>query len=467
LSTDLTRTLDAQESRAALEADAPGLSLVRVYPGELAVFDLPIDGREKLTIGRSDEHADVLIEGDQISRLHLALSKNYQGAVEVTDLGSKNGSWLEGARLVPNTPVSLSDGMLLRLGDTLFVLRKTSAKNIDLSARSHAHIPGCSPGAVAARRELTAAVKDTGPLLILGETGTGKEFAAKMLLGSEGAPWIAVNCGELSPQLARGELFGTERGTYTDAQTRPGLIADADGGVLLLDEIGDLELGVQVELLRFLEDGTYRRVGGRELLKSTARVIAATNIDLDAAVADGRFRRDLLGRLRSASRPIILSPLRERREDLLEWARRFLEHEGERSRAFSTGFAERLLLHDWRENLRELSGVLRSACRKAARGTLHSEHLAGILHMRAHAPSSEDAVKVELNGDTPVGTNQALASPVIDRDGADPTRAEIEAVLALTVGNVRETSERLGIERTRLYRLFKSYGIDAEHYRQK
>lgn len=467
MSTELTRTLDVLESRAALEVDAPGLSLLRVFPGELCVFDLPIDGREKLTIGRSDEHADVLIEGDQISRLHLAVFRK-NGELEVSDLGSKNGSWAEGARLAANVPVKVSDGTVLRLGDTLFVLRRASARSIDLSARFHAQMPGCSPGASLARKELLAAAKDTGSLLILGETGTGKEYAAKVLLGAEQLPWVAVNCAELSSQLARGELFGTERGTYTDAQTRPGLIADADGGFLLLDEIGDLDLGVQAELLRFLEDGTYRRVGGREVLQSTARIIAATNIDLDAAVAEGRFRRDLLGRLRRASRPIVLAPLRERREDLLEWARRFLDQAGEKSRTFSTGFAERLLLHDWPENLRELSGVLKSACRRAVRGVLHSEHLAGVLHMRAHAPSSSDDVKGELPADPPLGTNHAVANQVVATEAVgDPTRADIEAMLIATKGNVRETAERLGIERTRLYRLFKSYGIDAEQFRQK
>src|SRR5690606_39165419 len=187
-----------------------------------------------------------------------------------------------------------------------------------------AEFPGVSSVAAQVRQRIRQLTDGTGHVLILGETGTGKERVARAI-GATTRSLVPQNCAELSHELARSELFGHVRGAFRGATTsRVGLVELANEGALFLDEVGELALDVQAELLRFLEDGHYRPVGATELRHSSARVIAATNVDLDQAVARGGFRRDLLARLRASNRPLELPPLRERRDDIHGWSIRFL-----------------------------------------------------------------------------------------------------------------------------------------------
>ncbi len=201
------------------------------------------------------------------------------------------------------------------------------------------------------------------PVLIEGETGTGKEYLARAIhLMSPRADnnFVAVNCGALPETLLESELFGYEKGAFTSATSRkPGLVEQADGGTLFLDEIGEMSPTMQVKLLRFLDDRTFRRLGSTEVRKVDVRVIAATNQDLLAQVAAGKFREDLYYRL--AVIPLYLPPLRERPADIEVFARFFLRKFGGENVEISDAALDKLREHDWPGNLRELANVIRRA----------------------------------------------------------------------------------------------------------
>lgn len=442
-----------QEPRAATRGrDAERVLLVRrVFPerAEPALTWLKLG--ERVSLGR--ENATVIVDDHRASRTHCELSFSRAGC-SVLDLESKNGTWLEGRRLSPRVETPMPDGSLLRLGDTLFVTRSVEHQGPDPEDSEDPLLPGRAPGVVTARWELRELRAERDPVLIIGESGTGKELAAR-ILHRPGTPIVPVNCSELSPSIARAELFGTERGAFTDAAARGGLIAAAGDGLLFLDEIGELDLGVQAELLRFLEDGHYRRVGGSELIESGARVVAATNVNLEVAAREGRFRRDLLARLRRAARAIVLPPLRERREDLLDWSRRFLDKHG-LLRKMTAGFVERLLLHTWPENLRELESVLRSAAR---RGTdqLEEAHLDKLLDTSNELEDLADEA----------GSAPASADPASSDSALEVDREVLISALRATRGNLKRAADRLNIERTKLYRAIKKLGIDVNIYRDE
>jgi len=293
-------------------------------------------------------------------------------------------------------------------------------------------------------------------VLILGETGTGKERVARRIgRGASPRPFIPQNCAEVTADLARSELFGHVRGAFSGAATsKEGLVDAARDGTLFLDEVGELPLEVQADLLRFLEDGTYRPVGATDLRSSTCRIVAATNVDLEAAVGAGGFRRDLLARLRASNAPLVLPPLRERREDILGWARLFLDEVCQPEtpvELWTSGAAECLVLYPWPENLRELRGVMRSLVEMAPRWPLDSNALPE--KIQAHRR------KLRASGGGP-------PEPVAGPTGvAEPTREVIEHALVSTDGRMRAASALLGVDRRKLYRLCEKLDINISSYR--
>ena len=408
-----------------------------------------------VVVGRNggDPKVTRTIADSRMSKPHFSLS--FDGASWlVEDLASRNGTFLAGRRLPPRRPAELSDGQTLRAGDTLFVFRV----GLVPPERQSRWLPGRAPALVDARELLEKVSRHDVPVLLLGPTGTGKEFAARLLheWGAEGA-FVPVNCGELSKTLSRAELFGAERGAYTDSkERRPGLVDAAQGGTLFLDEIGDLAYEVQVELVRFLENRTYRPVGGTELRTSNARVVAATNADLETAVAEGRFRRDLLARLKAAVRPVLLPALSERPEDIVAWADYFLvEAQGVLpAKRLDAGAAECLLLHPWPDNLRGLRGAVRSACLAAGEAAVvESSHLE-----RQVARSRVAARNAELMLSPPQGVPKVAPPTQVDRD-------TLIAALVEHGGVIRQAASALGVERRRFYRLCQSFGILPDDYR--
>ncbi len=201
------------------------------------------------------------------------------------------------------------------------------------------------------------------PVLIEGETGVGKEFLARSIhLMSPRAQksFVAINCGAVPETLLESELFGHEKGAFTSAVSRKkGLAEEADGGTLFLDEIGEMSPTMQVKLLRFLDEGTFRRLGGTELIKVDVRIVCATNQDLMGLVKQGKFRADLYYRI--AVIPFYLPPLRERPEDIELFAEYFCDRHSNGKVRLSPDALKKLQEHDWPGNLRELSNVIRRA----------------------------------------------------------------------------------------------------------
>jgi two-component system response regulator AtoC len=226
-------------------------------------------------------------------------------------------------------------------------------------------------GAGAATRELIETIEriavHDSPVLITGESGTGKELAATEIHRRSGraeGPFVAVNCGALPEGLLESELFGHAAGAFTGArEAKPGLFEEADGGTLLLDEIGSMDTALQVKLNRFLDSGEVRRLGETRLRRVSVRVIAATNENMDEAVGEGRFRKDLYYRLNVVE--LRLRPLRERREDIVPLVERFVSvfnaSMGKKVGGISKEAREALLHYDWKGNVRELRNVIERA----------------------------------------------------------------------------------------------------------
>ena len=409
-----------------------------------------------LSVGRADgaRYADLLLDDPRMSRRHIRVERAVLGWYLI-DTDSRNGGFVYGRAFEPGQRVALVDGAVIRLGGSLLVFRDC-APRVAAADEDDSMFPGASPRAAAVREQLRRLVSATGHVLIQGETGTGKERAAQYL-GHVGAPhtgrFVPQNCAELTRELARSELFGHVRGAFSGAQTaKAGLIDAAGSGVLFLDEVGELPLDVQGDLLRFLEDGSYRAVGSTELRRSGARIVAASNVDLDEAVRAGRFRRDLLARLRASNATVELPPLRERPEDILDWARRFaLEVDSAcPAEVFAAGAAECLILYTWPENLRELRGLVRSVRCARPQEPVSSDKLPE--RLRAHRRA--------LRGDDGERGASRIASA-----GA-PSREEIAAALEETGGRMSTTAQRLQIDRRKLYRLCERLGLDVEAFRR-
>jgi len=227
------------------------------------------------------------------------------------------------------------------------------------------------------------------PVLILGDTGTGKEVCAEGIARLSGrTPFLPVNCAAFPESLAESELFGHERGAFTGAvRSHPGVIALANGGVLFLDELAELPAPVQAKLLRTLESGEYRPVGATKTLRSDFRILAATSGDLDRAITSGRLRADLVHRLGAVR--LSLPPLRQRLEDIPLLAEEFLRHYLEKCPCGPARIAPEacavLMQHDWPGNLRELRNVI-----EAAAAVARSDDAVGMLHVLEVLPRSAD-----------------------------------------------------------------------------
>ncbi|QAA95131.1 sigma-54 interaction domain-containing protein [Pollutimonas thiosulfatoxidans] len=225
---------------------------------------------------------------------------------------------------------------------------------------------GRSPAAFELARSIVKAAPTEASVLIIGESGTGKEIVARAIhqrSSRHDGPFVAVNCGAITPSLAESELFGHEKGSFTGASaTTMGCFERAHPGTLFLDEITEMPLSMQVQLLRVLETGQYHRVGGSEQLKVNVRIVAATNRDPKEAVLAGSFRSDLLYRL--AVFPIRVPPLRSRQSDIAYLAQRFLDElntQEKTSKTFSAASIEHLENYNWPGNIRELKNTVTRA----------------------------------------------------------------------------------------------------------
>ena len=296
-----------------------------------------------------------------------------------------------------------------------------------------------------------AALAETPPVLITGETGTGKGLVARTLHTSgarAGKPFIDVNCTALPANLMEAELFGYERGAFTDAkESKLGLFEAAEGGFLFLDEIGDLELSLQGKLLRAIEERMVRRVGGIRDRRIDVRILAATNRDLEQEVQRNQFRGDLYFRL--AVILLHLPPLRERGDDVLFLAEHFLQRfcakYGKEVRGIEDRAREALLGYPWPGNVRELSHVIERAVLWSREPILAVEHLS--------LPAQSSA-----EGD---GGRQAPSAEIPDGDLGQWERSMIERAMREAGGNQTKAAQRLGITRDTLRYRLKKFGLQG------
>jgi two-component system nitrogen regulation response regulator GlnG len=327
-------------------------------------------------------------------------------------------------------------------------------------------ILGRSPAIQEVCKQIGRVARQDVNVLVLGESGTGKELAARAIYHHSrraDKPFLAINCAALPETLVESELFGHESGAFTGAQRqRVGKFEQCAGGTLLLDEIGDMPLGVQAKILRLLQERQFERVGGNQTLSTTARVLAATNRNLEQLIAGGTFRADLYYRLKVVT--VTMPPLRERAEDIPELAHHFLfrfaRELGRDVRGFAPEVVELFQRHHWPGNVRELQGVIKESLLRATGQTLLAEFLpAGFATgERPVAQTASGPTLVDL-----IGAHFADGrGEVHNRVVGLVERELIIAALRLTHGHQAQASERLGINRTTLRSKLKELGIAVD-----
>ncbi|MBL8966175.1 MAG: sigma 54-interacting transcriptional regulator [Spirochaetaceae bacterium] len=351
---------------------------------------------------------------------------------------------------------------------------------LERDADAFRRLLGDSPAWTAVLDSIRLVAATEASVLLLGETGTGKEEAARAIHRlsprAEG-PFVALNCSALPPGLAESELFGHERGSFTGAQAqRRGRFELASGGTLFLDEAGDLPLELQPKLLRALQEGSFERVGGERPVRVDVRVVAATHVDLAAAVREGRFREDLYYRL--AVFPISLPPLRERGEDVALLAERFLgelrSRPGWEDLRLSRGALEALRARPWPGNVRELKNAVERAAILARGGLIEAEELAadgagpsGPGPLPAGRPLA-DSLADSLAGSRAGGPRpRPRDGATLDSALAAAERAEIESALERSRGRLYGSggaAELLGIKPSTLQGRMKRLGVERSRF---
>jgi DNA-binding NtrC family response regulator len=305
-----------------------------------------------------------------------------------------------------------------------------------------------SPTALEIKKQVAKLRGEPGPILIEGETGTGKEITVQMLTEQDPQrPFVAVNVAAISETLFESELFGHTKGSFTGAdQNKMGLAEAANNGDLFLDEIEALSLASQVKLLRFLESGEIRRVGAKESSKINVRVLIATNQNLEKLVAIGAFREDLLWRI--SSKKILLPPLRNRKQDIPELAKFFLKQQKPRyNKALSEDAIALLQSHTWPGNIRELKRIIEQVCLTSPLPFIRAEDISGFL-----SPNNIAIDPTKVSIDMSVGLNKLVENY---------EKTIIEQCLAQKK-DIDQAAQVLNISRSGLYKKIKDYNIDTK-----
>jgi len=431
---------DGRPTDSLVQADVPavpeGLRLV-VVAGPDTGRELALC-RGTYFVGKADG-CDLVLSDGAVSRRHLQVAVVRDGVL-VRDLASKNGSFVGAARI---SEVTLAAGAVITVGETM--LRLSSADRAPLPASSRESF-GALAGRSLVMRELFALLErvaeSDAPVLIEGETGTGKELCAHAIHAASArarGPFTICDLGAATPSLIESELFGHVRGAFTGAdRDRTGAFVSADGGSLFLDEVGELDAAVQPRLLRALERQEVKPLGASEMMRIDTRVIAATNRNLAAEVQAGRFRADLFYRLTVLR--ILLPPLRDRREDVPLLVERFVSEDAP-GVAISAEAKALLVEYDWPGNVRELRNVVRRAT-----SLLSGERVITPRHL---------GIEEQIVG--PERFHEAKQA-LVGAWEADYLRR----LLARTGGNMSRAARLAGLERAYLYRLCKKHGLRGD-----
>jgi len=408
--------------------------LIVAADGTLTSRSLPMNGA--LTIGRSRE-ADIRLAERAVSRQHARLETTRAGEIRLIDLDSANGT-LVGGTAVHNGAVTVQSGEAILIGRTVLVANVPAQPE-------HAAPPLSRPGTVMGR--LDELIAKTAPtlvnVLLLGETGVGKGVVAERihrLSRRANAQLMQLNCAGLSAALLESELFGHERGAFTNAtQTKPGLLEAAAGGTVFLDEVGEMPLEVQAKLLLAIETRMVRRVGATRARPIDVRFICATHRDLEAEIRRGGFRADFYYRINGVS--ITIPPLRERRDEIDGLIARFAADAAkswglDRVPTFLDDALQLLHHYPWPGNIRELRHVVERAVLFSERGHVTERVLAN------------SGLQAEV-----------LAAAKRSDAGADAERDRLVAALEACGGNQSQAARKLGIARNTLIARMRKYGL--------
>ena len=365
-------------------------------------------------------------------------------------------------------------------------LRRASLKRLDAEQQAAGDgdgPTGSSPAVQRLRRMIAQVAPFDTTVLVLGESGTGKEVCARAIhqqSARRDGPFVAINCGAIPPDLLESELFGHEKGAFTGALTaRKGRFEMAEGGTLLLDEIGDMSLPMQVKLLRVLQERSFERVGGNQTIKCNVRVIAATHRNLEDRIAEGQFREDLFYRLNVF--PIEMPALRERAEDLpalVQTISAQLARSGRGEIRFADAALAALAGYPWPGNVRELTNLVERLAVLNPGGLVRLEDLPA--RYRAHVPAgvepalktpaADSATAVVAEATAPAPAPAPAVAPALPEDGLDLREymAGIELrlireALERSQGVVAHAAQLLGLRRTTLVEKLRKYGIEREH----
>lgn len=343
----------------------------------------------------------------------------------------------------------------------------TTSPSIDSSQNFEAQLLGTSPPMQEVYKKVALAVTSEAPVLVLGETGTGKELVASAIHRHgprKNGPFIPVCLAALNPSILESELFGHARGSFTGAsEERSGLIEQAEGGTLFLDEIGDTPMTIQVKLLRFLESRQYSRVGSNRIIRSNVRIVSATHRHLNELIRTGEFREDLYFRLRGIE--IDLPPLRERSSDIELLANAFWNQANPelKHQRLSDDFLNAIRKRQWRGNVRELRAAIIQASLLARGGPLLPKHLPPETEHKSHTvsdselqPAIESWVKLQLSKTSIIDGEGSLYRDFLA--AVEPVL--LKAVLSACGSNRAAAARCLGLDRTTLRTRLKSYDID-------
>ncbi|MBX7097292.1 MAG: sigma 54-interacting transcriptional regulator [Myxococcaceae bacterium] len=438
-----TRSTQPLSASNLYRVDAQGHLVQRTY--RLSVVSGQGTGKamvlaNPLTVGSGVE-AGLLLADDSVSRLHVSLTPRADGVL-VKDLGSLNGTFVAGARV---EQAVVEHEATLTVGRTML---RVSMVDDELGAPLGPERLGDAVAhSEAMRRVFGLLEKLSGtevPIVLWGETGTGKEVLAKAVHQASDrrdGPWVVVDCGAIAANLVESELFGHARGAFTGAVSeRKGAFTKANGGTIFLDEIGELPLELQPRLLRVLESGQVKRVGDDTWRSVDVRVVAATHRDLEAQVRAGAFRQDLYYRLVVAQ--VRIPPLRDRAEDLPLLVQRFLAEQGKEKFELPQELRARMAAYSWPGNVRELRNVVARAVAGDTRA----------LSGETSSANPGAMAKGELALGVPF---KEAKEQLIDTF----TKQYFEALLARHGGNISQAAKAAGIARPHMHTVVQKYGL--------
>jgi DNA-binding NtrC family response regulator len=443
----ITRILEEEGYRALVTDNGrEGLELIRRERPDVVLLDLRLpemDGLEVLRRVREFDQEQMVII--------LSAFESFEVAVQAMKLGSYD--FLTKPINVEEMKITLKNALNTRqLEHEVRALKRQVAQT-----REAAQLVGDCPAMRELARQIELASRHGISTLVLGESGTGKELIARAVHFQSSraqAPFVSIDCSTIPENLVESELFGFERGAFTGAQERkPGRLELADGGTLFLDEIGNMPRGMQMKLLRVIQERTIVRLGGKDPIRIDLRLIAATNQDLRQAIAQGRFREDLYYRINEF--PIRVPPLRERGDDILILAKHFLDkfnaEFNKDVREITPEAQARLLGYAWPGNVRELQGVVK-------RGLILAGGAIGVEHLPPEiAGERRDLPFIIRTRPDEIRPIKEVSREVV----AQVEREMIQRALERSQGNKIKTARWLGIDYKTLFNKLRQYGLEG------